>query len=341
MPSQERPPVTPERLMQFAFGFAPPLILEAALRHRLFDALAGGPRSLDDLAAATKTSPRGLRAVADALVGLEFLARDAQGRYALTPESDTFLVSTRPSFRGGFFLRTTTQLIPNWMQLAEVMRTGKPATAVNQEGEGAKFFQDFVEDLFPFNYAAAQALADALGVAKAAASVSVLDVAAGSGVWSVALAQKSPQVRVTAVDWPDVLKVTRRVAARHGLEARYKFVEGDLHRADFGTGHQVATLGHILHSEGEEGSRALLKKTFAALAPGGTVAIAEWLVTEDRTGPPPGLIFGVNMLVNTDRGDVFTFEEIRRWLHEAGFTNARTVEVPAVSPLVLADRPAR
>jgi hypothetical protein len=148
-------------------------------------------------------------------------------------------------------------------------------------------------------------------------------------------------VRVTAVDWPDVLKVTRRVAARHGLESRYKFVEGDLHRADFGTGHHVATLGHILHSEGEEGSRALLKKTFAALAPGGTVAIAEWLVTEDRTGPAPGLIFGVNMLVNTDRGDVFSFEEIRRWLHEAGFTNARTVEAPAVSPLVLADRPAR
>jgi 2-polyprenyl-3-methyl-5-hydroxy-6-metoxy-1,4-benzoquinol methylase len=181
-------------------------------------------------------------------------------------------------------------------------------------------------------------LAAALGIAKATGPVSVLDLAAGSGVWSIVLAQRSPQVRVTAVDWPAVLTVTRRVAERHAVADRYRFVAGDLATADFGSGHDVATLGHILHSEGVERSRALVRKTATALRPGGTIAIAEWLVNEERTGPPPGLIFAVNMLVNTEHGDTWSFGEIRRRLEEAGFVKARTLQCRGVSPLILAEK---
>jgi hypothetical protein len=142
------------------------------------------------------------------------------------------------------------------------------------------------------------------------------------------------------VDWPGVLPVTERVAERHGVADRFTFVAGDLDSADFGKGHQIAALGHILHSEGIERSKALLKKTFAALAPGGTIAIAEWLVNDDRNGPPPGLIFAVNMLVNTEHGDTFSFAEISRWLSAAGFVNPRLVdELQCPSPLILATKP--
>ncbi len=101
----------------------------------------------------------------------------------------------------------------------------------------------------------------------------------------------------------------------------------------------MATLGHILHSEGRARSRKLLKKTFAALAPGGTIAVMEFLVNHDRTDPVVGLLFAVNMLVNTEEGDTFSFEEISGWLRGAGFVKPRLLKVPAVSPLVLATRP--
>jgi len=109
--------------------------------------------------------------------------------------------------------------------------------------------------------------------------------------------------------------------------------------ADFGTGHQVATIGHILHSEGPERSRELLRKTFAALAPGGTIAIAEFLPNEERTAPPTPLIFAVNMLIHTEIGDTFTFSEIAAWLREAGFVKPRLLEAPSPSPLILATKP--
>lgn len=332
-------PVTPERIMQFAWGYAPPLVLEAAIRHRIFDELDAGPMSVPELHHATGCLPRGLVPILNALVGLGFLARDEHELYSLTPESSMFLVSHKPTYHGGFIRHTSEHILPKWLQLNEIVKSGVPARALNQQDEGSEFFQKFVSDLFPVNYPIARELAAHLNLDAASETITVLDLAAGSGVWSIALAQSSRAVRVTAVDWSGVLPVTRATAARFGLADRYTFVEGDLREANFGTGHAVATLGHILHSEGKARSKELLAKTFRALAPGGTVAIAEFLVNAERSGPLNGLIFAVNMLVNTDDGDTFSFEEISDWLCEAGFVRPRTLAVHGPSPLILATKP--
>lgn len=269
----------------------------------------------------------------NALVALELLRKDDAGRHSLTPESATFLVSGKPGYLGGF-MRHSDTLIPKWLQLTEVVKTGRPAMAVNEESDGTEFFESFVEDLFAVGYPAARALAEALPGRKR-----ILDLAAGSGVWSIPLAQKLKDVRVTAVDWPGVLRTTRKVTARLGVAEQYEFRAGDLREADFGNGYDAAVLGQILHSEGAERSRSLLGKTFRALAPGGTIAIAEFLANDDRSGPPLAMLFAVNMLVNTKDGDTFTIPEISGWLTDAGFTDVRALEVPAPSPLLLATKP--
>ena len=325
--------------MQFAWGYAPPMLIKAAVEHGIFDRLNEGPKTAQELADGACVPLRGIRAVSNALAGLDLLSKDAEGRYSLTPESATFLVSGKPSFLGRLITHTTVQILPRWVLLAETVEHGKPVGGVNHQEGGVEFFQQFVEDLFPLSYPAAQALAAELNLAAAATPVSVLDLAAGSGVWSIALAQSSPNVSVTAVDWPGVLEVTQRMTARFGLAERYTFVAEDLGLADFGSGHQAATLGHILHSEGEARSRELLKKTFTALAPGGTIAIQEFLVDEQRAKSSMGLIFAVNMLVATDDGDTYSFEEIAGWLREAGFVNVRQLHSPGPSPLILATKP--
>jgi ubiquinone/menaquinone biosynthesis C-methylase UbiE len=332
-------PVTPVRIFQLAWGYAPPLILEAAIRHRVFDVLDNGPMSVAEVSQATGASERGLAAIMNALVGLEFLAKDDEGDYSLTAESAAFLVSTKPGFQGGLVRHTSEHLVPKWLNLNEVVATGKPVEAVNQQGPGSEFFHKFVNDIFPMSYGVAQELAAYLDFNGKEGAVSVLDLAAGSGVWGIALAQSSPRVRVTAVDWNGVIPITRSNAAKFGLSERFTFVEGDLLEADFGAGHDVATLGHILHSEGEEHSKKLLKKTFDALASGATIAIAEFLVNPDRTGPVNSLIFAVNMVVNTDTGGTYSFEEIAEWLGEAGFTDMRTLATHGPSPLILATKP--
>jgi len=331
--------VTPERLMQFGFAYAPPLVIGAAVSNKVFDSLASGAKTVEQLSKETGASPRGLRAIMNALIGLELLKKDRHGNFSLTTESEAFLLSSKPGTLAGFFRTILPQLISRWLQLTDVVRTGRPVMAVNQETEGTQFFTELVENIIPMSYGGAQKLGDHLKLAKAKGEVRVLDLAAGSGIWGIALAQKSPRVRVTAIDWAGMIPTTKRITQKFGVADRFKFVEGDLLEADFGNGYDVATLGHILHSEGAERSRQLLKKTFRALKSGGTIAIAEWLVNDARTEPAPSLMFAVQMLVNTEKGDTFSFNEIKRWLEEAGFKKARKLEAPGPSPLVLATRP--
>jgi SAM-dependent methyltransferase len=325
--------------MQMAWGYAPVLVVGAAVEHGVFDQLADGPKTLAELVAATGASDRGLSTLLNALIGVDLLEREGWERYALNAESAAFLVKDKPEYRGGFFRHHTAQLLPQWMDLTQVVRTGRPAARTNRETDGGAHFAGFVESLFPGNYPAAKALAQHLRLAEATSAVSVLDLGAGSGVWGIALAEASPEVRVRAVDWPEVLDITARIAGRHGVGDRLICAPGDLFEADYGKDHDVAILGHILHSEGPDRIRELLARTFAALRPGGVLAIQEFLPNDDRTGPPLPLLFAVNMLVNTEAGGTYTFPEISGWLAEAGFVRPRLLEVPAVSPLILADKP--
>lgn len=338
-PQKQPSQPNPERILQFGFGFAPPLIIEAAIRHRLFDALDAGPKTVEQVATETGASPRGVRAILNALVALELLTKDGPDRYALTPESSAFLVSTKQSFQGSMLAHASDMMLPYWVKLNDVVATGKPAFPVNQQKAGEEFFIKLTKNIFPMSYPAAKALADYL-LKSSDQPISILDIAAGAGVWGIALAEKSPHVTVTAVDWPAVLDITREFAARHKVADRFRFIAGDIQSADFGRNHHIATLGHILHSEGAERSRQLLGRVFDALAPGGTIAIAEMVPRDDRTGPAQPLIFAVNMLVFTEHGDTFTFAEMSKWLSDAGFTNPRTLDAPGPSPLILATKPA-
>jgi hypothetical protein len=123
-----------------------------------------------------------LKAVLNALVGIGLLAKDKREFYPLTPESAAFLTSGKAAYHGGFFRDVAGQLLPNWLHLSEVMKTGEPVIAVEQEKGAVAFFRDFVEVLFGINYGASQAVADVLDVASSGEPVRILDLAAGSGV---------------------------------------------------------------------------------------------------------------------------------------------------------------
>ena len=347
MPNQNQ--VTPERLTQFGFAYAPPLIIGAAVENKVFDALAAGARTLEQVSNETGASTRGLRAVMNALVGLGLLKKDRsaagrvrrgeQAKYSLTPESEAFLVSNRPGTLAGFFGMVRTHILPDWLRLTDTVRTGQPAVALNQETRGPEFFSVLVENIIPMSYPAAKKLGESLRLAEAQVPVRVLDIASGSGIWGIALAQQSPQVQVTAQDWAEMIPTTKRITRKFGVAGQFSYIEGDVLKANFGNGYDIATLGHILHTEGEERSRQLLRKTFRALKSGGTIAIGEWLVNDARTEPAHALMFAVNMLVHSDRGDTFSFNEIKSWLEDAGFKKVRKLKAPGPSPLVLATKP--
>jgi ubiquinone/menaquinone biosynthesis C-methylase UbiE len=339
MSASSNPAVRPDRILEMVWGYAPPIILGTAIQCKVFDLLDGAPKTVEELAKVSGNSARGLRAIMNALVGFRFLDKSPDGRYSLTPESAAFLVSSKPGYLGKFAEFSGLKMIHTWLPLPEIVRTGKPSAAVNQSDAGTAFFQELVEPIFNMSYPATQVAGQALGLASAKSPIKLLDIGTGSGVWGIGLAQQSPQVKVTALDLPNVLDVTRQVATRFNLADRFSYLPGDFHSIDFGTGYNLVTFGHILHMESVDQNRQLLKKAAAALAPKGTVVISEFLVNQDRSGPPMGLIFAVNMLAHTESGDTFSFEEISGWLKEAGLVNPRKIEPGGPVGIVLADKP--
>jgi precorrin-6B methylase 2 len=336
-PAGNAAPVNPFRFMETMFGYAPALILDSAAACGIFEALAHGGRTSAQIAEACSVTPRGADILLNALVGLEWLAKSDE-LYMLTEESAALLLKGSPGYHGGMLWHIVRRLLPAWQNLETTLRTGKPAMPLNIEGEGGGCFRDFVAALYCANYPAAQTLAAALPAIRAGRDLKVLDVAAGSGVWGIALALASNGVCVTALDWKDVVPVTRGTAEQSGVADRFQFIGGDVHEADWGSGYGLIVLGHILHTQGEALSRSLLAKAHAALAPGGTVVVAEVLVNEDRTGPAMPLLFAVNMLVTTDIGDTYSLGEVSSWLSDAGYREVRTLDVPGSSPLILAEK---
>jgi hypothetical protein len=104
-----------------AWGYAPPFIIEAALRHHVFDLLAEGQKTVSAVASESGASVRGLRIIMNALVGLQLLSKDQHEAYSLTPESAEYLVSGKPTFIGGTMRHTSRQLVPTWLHLNEIV----------------------------------------------------------------------------------------------------------------------------------------------------------------------------------------------------------------------------
>jgi len=252
------------------------------------------------------------------------------------PVAARFLVRGREAYMGGFVYETKLTW-PSWSRLTDVIRSGRPVEAVDTEKGGREFFPKLVEAIFPLNFGAARAVVGALSERHRGRIKKILDVAAGSAAWSLAFTQAIPDARVTVVDYPEVTPIARQFAERFGVAGKYDYVEGNLREIDFGRNcYDLVILGHIIHSEGEQWGRKLIKKSYGALEDGGLLLIAEMIPNDTRTGPALSLLFGLNMLLHTEQGDVFTMREYRKWLKDAGFKKVTTIEAPAPSPLILA-----
>jgi ubiquinone/menaquinone biosynthesis C-methylase UbiE len=329
-------PVTPMKFINDLWAARLSLTLIAAVELDVFSIIAQGKKTAADIAKAVKAPRRGLERLLEALVGMGYLTKRGD-QFALTPVSDTFLVRGKPSFMGDM-ADESRMTLPGWMRLAEVVRTGKSVTGVDTS-EGREFFPRLVRAIFPLTYTGARSLVQAFPQAKLKKIERVLDVAAGSGAWSLPFAQAVPNARVTAVDYPEVTAVTREYAQHFGVGDRYDYLEGDLRQIDFGQKqYDAVILGHIIHTEGEKWGKALIRKSYRALKPGGTLVIAEMVPNDSRTGPVFPLLFGLNMILHTIDGDVFTMAQYKQWLRQAGFTSTKLVEIQAPSPVILATR---
>lgn len=302
--------------------------LRAAIELDLFTAVAGGARTADQIAGACGASARGVRILADYLTVLGFLRKHG-GRYELTPDSEAFLSRTSPAFLGGtleFLL--TPKLRECFGALTEAVRRG--GTAVSEEGTVSHdnpIWVPFARAMAPLMQLPARLLADLVG-GDAGQALRVLDVAAGHGLFGIAVAERYPRARVTALDWPDVLAVASENAGKAGVADRHDLLPGSAFDVAWGGPYDVVLFTNFLHHFDLAACEALAARAFAALAPGGRALTLDFIPEPDRVTPPSAAAFALTMLATTARGDAYTFAEYQRAFANAGFARSEFHALP-------------
>ncbi len=270
-------------------GFLRDAAIAAAHELGVFDALAAGPRTADELAAALGV-PGGHRlgALLDVLAALGAIARRG-GELAAAAGG----APARPAV-----------IAAGWGLLPGVIRRDRPL-AIEPADE-----RRYHRHLLEAGAAAARELAPILG------GGGLLDLGGGAGAYTAAYLDAHPEAHATLVDAPATVALAEAHLARFG--GRVRFVAGDARAAAVRGRHGAALLANVLHLHPAAACAELCAAAARAVAPGGLVAVVDLRVDEDRGGPLEGLLFALNMAVYTDGGGVHGQSRIRGWLAAAG-----------------------
>jgi SAM-dependent methyltransferase len=158
----------------------------------------------------------------------------------------------------------------------------------------------------------------------------LLDIGGSHGFLGAAICRRHPPMRSVVLDLPQAVPAARELARAEGLSDLVEHREGDLQSADFGSGHDVVLLANVLHHFRPDDNVAILHRAWAALAPGGTVAI--WGIERPDRSSKAGAGDGAALFFRlTSTAACYSGREYAGWLADAGLTRVR-IQRPLLSP---------
>ncbi len=308
--------------------------LLAAFELDLFTVLGDQALTGAEVAARAGTDPRATDRLLRAMVPLGLVTVD-HDRFSNTEAARRWLDRASPDCLTG--LGHTAHTYKNWSSLHQAVRKGTAAISTEFESEHRR--RDFVEAMHRRSKDYGGTLAGLVGLSGVKR---LLDVGGGSGGNTIAFCRAEPGLTAVIVDKPVIAPLTRGYVEEAGLSERIKVVEADYHQADFRAlagEFDLVLFSAIVHINSPDQNQSLMDRAARALKPGGRVAINDFIMDEDRLEPAFGTLFALNMLVNTDCGDVYTFGEVRSWLEAAGLDAAEPVVSGPTTSLILARKP--
>ncbi|MEU5902664.1 MULTISPECIES: class I SAM-dependent methyltransferase [Streptomyces] len=326
------PDAGPDTILRLINGYWSTGILGAAAEHRLFTHLEDGAHDAAQLAARAQISERGAQTLLDGLVSIGLLTLE-HGRYRNTPAASAYLVAGRPADLSAMARLKLTHM-GKLAALPEVVRAGGPVSDPTTEVADNPHWGQVVPAIAAQSVPAAAIAADVLGLSEAGA-LSILDVGGGSGIYSATWLKANPAARATQLDWEPINAIARQLLAERGVADRFTCIDGDFHTTDFGTGtYDVALYSHIAHQEGPEDNIAVFTRLKDALKPGGALVVCDYVVDDDRSGPPFPLLFASEMLLKSQQGGTWRRADYHAWLTKAGFSDITFHSAPPATLVI-------
>ncbi|MGH9684885.1 MAG: methyltransferase [Candidatus Acidiferrales bacterium] len=329
---------TPDLIFETLNAYQRTAALKAAIELDIFTSIGEGATTSQEIAKLRSAAERGVRILCDYLTIIGFLTKNAE-RYALTTESAMFLDRRSPACVAsiaGFVLLP--EMVDTYKDLAAAVRRGGSVL----KGEGTvepenPIWVDFARSMAPMQAMPAEGIAQMLDAEKIETS-KVLDIAAGHGMFGIAIAKHNPKTQIFATDWASVLEVAKENARAAGVDSRLHAIPGSAFDVNFGSGYDIILLTNFLHHFDQSTVETLLRKVHTALAPNGRAVTVDFIPNNDRVTPPQAASFAVIMLATTPAGDAYTFSEYERMFRKAGFSSNELRRLPAGPQSVIISR---
>jgi hypothetical protein len=324
-------------LARLASGHVEARIIQASVQLGLFDYI--GDQTLDaaQVAGALRTDLRATELLLNSLAALALLEKQGD-RFSSSATAKTYLVSRSPQSLCGM-IRFDASLWNCWERLADAVRSGKPARPANMYQDDLGETETFIQAMDSLVKARgdAEVLAHALDWNQV---TDLLDIGSGPATYPIHLCRRYPKLRATIIDLPGTLMLTGRFVREAGLESRIKLVSGDYRRDAIPGSYDTIFLSNVIHGEGYDENQRLMTKLAANLNAGGRMIVKDHILDETRANPPVGAIFSLLMLLTTESGRCYSFNEVKSWLENAGLHSVRQIDLPPpfTSSLIIGEK---
>jgi hypothetical protein len=324
-------------LMRLASGHVEARIVQAALELEIFENIGSQAVEAASVANSLDLEPRATELMLNGLTALGLLRKRAE-RFSLTDVSEKYLKRDAPGYLGGM-IRFETSLWHCWTSLTEAIRSGRPVRPPNMYQDNPKETAIFINAMDSLVKARGDA-AIMVGAFDWDKAHELLDVGSGPATYPISLCQRFSNLRATIFDLPATIKLTEGYVREAGLSNRIRLISGDYRVDEIPGSYDVIFLSNIIHGEGFEVNQRLMFKLSSVLEPGGSVIVKDHILDSTRAHPPVGALLSLVMLLTTEAGRCYAFDEVKAWMLAAGLRQIRQIDLPAPlnSSLIIASK---
>jgi hypothetical protein len=305
--------------------------LDLAARLGIADLLASGPRSAEQIAAATQSNAAALRRVMRLLASVGVFAEREDGRFELQPIGELLREDAPGSMRAAVMVFAGVSIQDSWKELEWCVRTGEPAfkradpdadpfVTMAKDPAAAATFDKAMAAFAPQTAAAVAAAYDFGGFGT------LMDVGGGNGTLLIGILRANPKLRGVVFDQPHVAERARQNVKNEGLADRCEVAGGSFFERVPG-GADAYLLKHVIHDWNDEQSKTILGRVREAMPARGKLLVVEGVYPPRIDGSLESrgaAANDVNMLV-VSGGRQRSEEEFRELYRASGFRLTRIV----------------
>ena len=307
-------------ILQIASAFELSKILLTACELDIFSILGNDEKTAKEIAIEAGSDEKSTAKLLNALVSMNLLNKTML-KYHNTKGTRKFLVKNRPEYIGNMMFYT--HIWEKWGELTDAVKQGKAVSYKDISEKDDEWIESYVESN---HWRAVLQAPDIVKQINFQDINSILDLGCGSGLYPMEFKKAKPSMQVTAMDLPNVIKHTKSHLKRDGFIDSINLIEGDIFKDDFGSGYDAIFISSVLSYYSIWENIDLIHKIFNSLNHGGCVIVQESIIEDSRTNPEMATVLSLNMLVNTQSGDIFTDSDIWMILREGWLTNIKRID---------------